>query len=321
MITNGLTSLSRTETGVRQESGSIYSLGRELDALGPPAGAAKAALESYARDVADDEWRRLAAAPSTLSPLAQADLDRLWRDLRSLQRGLDASDPARGDLTHYAERIETLRQTRLADSDQQHSRHLLDYPAGLCRRDLVPRRAGGVEALRRPGEPDPHGGDRAGRRPCHRPRQSVSRPDQHRRVHYRDRAGPVTDGRPRRDPLRERRSARSMGAGDQKLFCKTASTGKRAARREDAMSDDTQEFAGRTVLVTGAPGGSAARPRNCSPAAARPSWRSAVRPRTSRPSRPRPDAGPSPSISPTSTRPAPRRSGACRSTCWSIAQG
>ena len=116
MITNGLTSLSRTETGVRQESGSIYSLGRELDALGPPAGAAKAALESYARDVADDEWRRLAAAPSTLSPLAQADLDRLWRDLRSLQRGLDASDPARGDLTHYAERIETLRQTRLADS-------------------------------------------------------------------------------------------------------------------------------------------------------------------------------------------------------------
>jgi Protein of unknown function (DUF4239) len=116
MITNGLSSLARADSNVRQEGVSIYRLGRELDALGPQAGAAKAALAAYAQDVAGDEWKRLAAAPSTLSPAAQRDLDTLWTDLRALQKRLDPSDPARGDLTSYAERIETLRQNRLADS-------------------------------------------------------------------------------------------------------------------------------------------------------------------------------------------------------------
>jgi hypothetical protein len=116
MITNGLTSLARSETNVRQEGVSIHRLDRELDALGPQAGAAKAALASYAEDVAGDEWKRLATAPSSLSPVAQRDLDALWTDLRALQKGLAPSDPARGGLTNYAERIETLRQNRLADS-------------------------------------------------------------------------------------------------------------------------------------------------------------------------------------------------------------
>ena len=116
MITNGLSSLARTDTNVGQEGMSVHRLARELDALGPAAGAAKAKLAAYVQDVSGDEWRRLAAAPSTLSPLAQADLDTLWTDLRELQKNLPSSDPARGDLTHYAERIETLRQTRLADS-------------------------------------------------------------------------------------------------------------------------------------------------------------------------------------------------------------
>ena len=116
MITNGLTSLAKTQDNVRQEAGAIYRLGRELDALGPPADAAKAALVAYARDVGVDEWRRLARAPNRLSPIAQGDLDALWTDLRRLQRGLDPTDPARGDLTVYAARIESLRQSRLTNS-------------------------------------------------------------------------------------------------------------------------------------------------------------------------------------------------------------
>lgn len=116
MITNGLASLAKTEDAVRQEGVSIYRLDRELGALGPQAGAAKAALVAYARHVADDEWRRLATVPNTLSPLAQADLDALWAELRALQRSLDPSDPARGDLARSAERIEILRASRLANS-------------------------------------------------------------------------------------------------------------------------------------------------------------------------------------------------------------
>ena len=116
MITNGLSSLARTEANVRQEGASVYRLGRELEALGPPAAAAKAALVAYARDVGGDEWRRLANAPNTLSPLAQGDLDSLWTNLRTLQRGLDPTDPRRGDLSVHAGRIESLRQLRLANS-------------------------------------------------------------------------------------------------------------------------------------------------------------------------------------------------------------
>ncbi len=92
MITNGLSSLARTEDSVRQESVSIYRLGRELDALGPQAAPAKAALAAYAQDVGGDEWRLLASAPSALSPLAQRDIDVLWRSMRALQQNLDVTD-------------------------------------------------------------------------------------------------------------------------------------------------------------------------------------------------------------------------------------
>lgn len=116
MITNGLASLAKTEDNVRQEGATIYRLARELDALGPLAGPAKTALSAYARDVAGDEWLRLAQAPNTLSPLAQSDLDALWAELRVVQKGLAATDPSRADVTRWAERIESLRQTRLADA-------------------------------------------------------------------------------------------------------------------------------------------------------------------------------------------------------------
>jgi hypothetical protein len=116
MIANGLTGLARTEDSVRQEGMMIYRLGRDLDALGPTAAPAKAALAAYAQDVSDDEWRRLATAPNSLSPLAQRDLDVLWIDVRALQKSFDSSDPGRADLALYTARIETLRQSRLADS-------------------------------------------------------------------------------------------------------------------------------------------------------------------------------------------------------------
>lgn len=116
MITNGLTSLAKTEDNVLQESVSIYRLGRELDALGPPAAMVKAVLAAYAQDVSGDEWRRLATAPNTLSPIAQRDLDVLWTNLRALQKSLDPTDPRRPDLSRYAAQIESLRQSRLADS-------------------------------------------------------------------------------------------------------------------------------------------------------------------------------------------------------------
>src|SRR5664279_4730842 len=47
LITNGLTTLSETDKAVRLEATTIYSLGRELDTLGPSALTAKQALASY----------------------------------------------------------------------------------------------------------------------------------------------------------------------------------------------------------------------------------------------------------------------------------
>jgi len=117
MITNGVSSLTKTEDNARQEGVSIYRLGRELDALGAAAGPAKAALAAYARDVAGDEWRRLAKAPNALSPLAQNDLDALWTNLRAVQKTLAPTDPSRFDLARYADKIESLRQTRLSDAN------------------------------------------------------------------------------------------------------------------------------------------------------------------------------------------------------------
>ncbi len=168
-ITNGLTSLGRAEVNVRQEAASIHRLSRELDSLGPAADAAEAALASYVRDVAGDEWRRLATAPNTLSPLADRDLDALWANLRTLQKGLEPADARRADLTRYADQIETRRQSRLADSTS-------DIPgvfwliliAFVALASFLAGREG-AHAFRHAGERDPHGGDRPRGRPGRHP--------------------------------------------------------------------------------------------------------------------------------------------------------
>jgi hypothetical protein len=97
LITNGLTALSETDKATRLEATTVYRLGRELDALGPSARTAKQALVSYAQNVAQDEWPRLARLPVSLSPLAQKNLDDLWVGVRSIQQNLAKTAPARTD--------------------------------------------------------------------------------------------------------------------------------------------------------------------------------------------------------------------------------
>lgn len=118
LISNGLSTLSQTEKAVRAEASSIYRLGRELDAIGPSADAAKQALVSYAQNVAGDEWRRLATLPVSLSPLAQKNLDDLWTALRALPDKQGDAAPLRPDvraeLSKLASQIETFRSARLS---------------------------------------------------------------------------------------------------------------------------------------------------------------------------------------------------------------
>lgn len=118
LITNGLTTLAEADKVVRLEATTVYSLGRDLGALGPAGRPAKQALESYARNVAQDEWPRLATMPISLSPLVQKDLDDLWRAIRSLQEDQARTDPARNDfrndLSRYASQIEASRSARLS---------------------------------------------------------------------------------------------------------------------------------------------------------------------------------------------------------------
>jgi hypothetical protein len=118
LITNGLSTLSETDKAVRLEATTVYRLGKELDTLGPSAGAAKQALASYARNVAEDEWPRLAKLPASLSPLVQKDLDDLWVAVRSAQDNLAQSAPARSDyradLSKYASQVENSRSGRLS---------------------------------------------------------------------------------------------------------------------------------------------------------------------------------------------------------------
>ena len=114
LITNGVSSLGKTDEIVRQEGVAIYRLGRELAALGPAAQDARQTLVAYAKNVADDEWPRLATLPNALSPLVQKNLDDLWGQIRALQRGMDPSSPARSDFGTDLRQIETLRTSRLA---------------------------------------------------------------------------------------------------------------------------------------------------------------------------------------------------------------
>lgn len=118
LITNGLSTLSETDKAVRAEATTVYRLGQELDALGPSAGGAKQALESYAKNVAQDEWPRLATLPVSLSPLVQKNLDDLWIAVRALQEKLAETAPSRSDyradLSKYTSQIETSRSGRLS---------------------------------------------------------------------------------------------------------------------------------------------------------------------------------------------------------------
>ncbi|WP_294540168.1 DUF4239 domain-containing protein [uncultured Rhodoblastus sp.] len=118
LISNGLTTLSETDKAVRLEATTIYRLGRELDALGPSGGAAKQALASYAQDVAQDEWPRLATQPVALSPLVQKNLDDLWTAVRAIQESQAATAPSRSDfrsdLSKLIAQIETSRSGRLS---------------------------------------------------------------------------------------------------------------------------------------------------------------------------------------------------------------
>ncbi len=114
LISNGFSSLSKTEAAAREEATDIYRLGRELDALGPATRDTKQALVAYARNVAEDEWPRLARLPNSLSPRVQQNLDDLWAGVRSVQRGLDPANPARDNLSEFVKRIEILRAERLS---------------------------------------------------------------------------------------------------------------------------------------------------------------------------------------------------------------
>jgi hypothetical protein len=118
LITNGLSTLSETDKAVRAEATTVHRLGQELDALGLSAGAAKQALASYAQNVAQDEWPRLATLPASLSPLVQKNLDDLWIAVRALQEKLTETAPARSDyradLSKFTSQIENSRSGRLS---------------------------------------------------------------------------------------------------------------------------------------------------------------------------------------------------------------
>lgn len=108
----------RPNKAVRAEATTVYRLGQELDALGPSASAAKQALASYAQNVAQDEWPRLATLPTSLSPLAQKNLDDLWIAVRALEGKLAETGPARSDyradVSRYISQIENSRSGRLS---------------------------------------------------------------------------------------------------------------------------------------------------------------------------------------------------------------
>lgn len=114
-ITGVSANLSVAERDARQEALDIYQLRRELDAFGGLGAKAVQSLDAYVQHVATDEWPRLSKAVPSLSPLAQGDLDMLWRDIRAIQ-----NDPALGSrqaldaLSSYFSSIEHARSGRLA---------------------------------------------------------------------------------------------------------------------------------------------------------------------------------------------------------------
>lgn len=116
-VTSVLTNLSRVEEATLQEASTLGDLDRELQGLGEPAAAARRILADYVRDVSTDEWRLLAHGEPRLSPLAGRDLDRLWAEIRGLQRDERLTPPQiRDTLDKYQMSISTLRTQRLAEA-------------------------------------------------------------------------------------------------------------------------------------------------------------------------------------------------------------
>lgn len=114
-ITNGFTNLAKVEEAVRQEALDIARLNRELGALGDVGAAGRQALADYARDVSGDEWKALSKVDPKLSPLAQRDIDKLWAEIRTIQRDESpALRQVRDTLNTYLMRIEQFRAGRLA---------------------------------------------------------------------------------------------------------------------------------------------------------------------------------------------------------------
>jgi hypothetical protein len=116
-VTSVLSNLSHVEEAALQEASDIASLDRELGALGDRATAARQALADYTKDVPTDEWPRLAKVHPTLSSQVKRDLDRLWAEIRLIQRDDRlAPEQIRDALDRYFTDIERLRAERLAEA-------------------------------------------------------------------------------------------------------------------------------------------------------------------------------------------------------------
>ena len=114
-VTNGFANLAKVDEAVRQEALDIARLNRELGALGDVGAAGRQALADYARHVAGDEWKALSKADPELSPLVQRDIDKLWAEIRTIQRNESPALRQVGDtLNIYLMRIEQFRADRLA---------------------------------------------------------------------------------------------------------------------------------------------------------------------------------------------------------------
>ncbi|SJZ54219.1 Protein of unknown function [Enhydrobacter aerosaccus] len=116
-VTNVLSNLSQVGEAAYLEAGDIASLDRELGALGNQATTARQALADYARDVAADEWPRLAKVQPTLSPIVSQDITRLWAETRRLQGDAQlVPEHIRDALDRYLGTIERARAERLAQA-------------------------------------------------------------------------------------------------------------------------------------------------------------------------------------------------------------
>jgi len=117
--TNVLSNLSRVEEAALHEASNIRNLDRELAALGAPATGARQALADYVTHVSTDEWKRLASAEPSLSPLAGRDLDRLWAEVRKLQRLEGPVTTRIGEtLDEYRGQISSNRTQRMAEASK-----------------------------------------------------------------------------------------------------------------------------------------------------------------------------------------------------------